>query len=219
MSPDSNEPTPAPAVAGAQRVRAVVFDIGRVLFDWDLRHLFAKLIADPAELEWFVTEVVTEAWHFQTDAGRPVAEMVVEQCARFPDHANLIEAYRARFNETIPGPVAGTHDIVRRLAARGVPLYALTNFGAEFWAGFRPVQPIFDLFEDIVVSGDEVCAKPDAQIYEIAERRFRHSPQALFFTDDNPANVAAARARGWHAHLFTDAAALEAELVALGLLA
>ena len=40
----------------------------------------------------------------------------------------------------------------------------------------------------------------------------------LFFTDDNPANVAAARARGWHAHLFEGAAGLEAELVGFGLL-
>jgi 2-haloacid dehalogenase len=41
----------------------------------------------------------------------------------------------------------------------------------------------------------------------------------LFFTDDNPANVEAARARGWRAHVFQDAAGLEGELVRLGLLA
>lgn len=200
------------------RPKAVVFDVGRVLFGWDLRQLFARLIEDPAQLDWFLAEVVTEQWHFETDAGRPVAEMVAERAAEFPDHAPLIEAYRARFNETIPGPVPGTQAIVRRLAARGVPLYALTNFGAEFWAGFRPQQPIFDLFQDVVVSGDERVAKPDPRIYEIAEARFGHPPGELFFTDDNPANVEAAAARGWQAHLFTDAARLEAELVALGLL-
>ena len=189
-----------------------------MLYDWDLRYLFEKLIGDRQELDRFLAEVVTEQWHFECDAGRPVAEMVPERIGRFPDHAHLIEAYRARFNETIPGEIAGTHDLVRRLAERGVPLFALTNFGAEFWAGFRPTQPIFELFEDIVVSGDERVAKPDPSIYQIAERRFGHAPQALFFTDDNPANVAAARARGWQAHLFTDAAALEAELAAHGLL-
>lgn len=208
----------SPASAGDIRASAVVFDIGRVLFEWNLRHLYAKLIDDPAELDWFLAEVVTEDWHYQCDAGRPLAEMVPERIARFPGHAHLIEAYPTRFNETIPGPVSGTHAIVGRLAARGVPLYALTNFGAEFWAGFRPLQPIFDLFADIVVSGEERCAKPDPQIYKIAERRFGHLPQALFFTDDNPANVAAAQARGWQAHLFTDAASLEAALRALGLL-
>ena len=197
---------------------AVVFDIGRVLFEWELRHLYAKLIADPAELDWFVAHVVTEEWHFETDGGRTLGDMVPERIAAFPDHAHLIEAYRTRFNETIPGAVPGTHAIVRRLAEAGVPLYALTNFGAEFFAGFRPTEPIFELFADIVVSGEERVAKPDPRIYAIAEARFGLPPERLFFTDDNPANVAAAAARGWQAHLFTGAAALEAELAARRLL-
>ena len=197
---------------------AVVFDIGRVLFDWNLRHLFEKLIADPDELDWFLANVVTEDWHFQSDDGRPLAELVPERIAQFPEYRPLLEAYQARFNETLPSAIPGTHEIARRLAERGVPLYALTNFGAEFWAGFRPVQPLFDLFEDVVVSGEERCAKPDPRIYEIAERRFGWPPEALFFADDNPANVAAAEARGWRAHLFPEAASLEAELLARGLL-
>ena len=197
---------------------AVVFDIGRVLFDWNLRFLFEKLIDEPDRLDRFLAEVVPEEWHFQSDGGQSLAEMVPARIAQFPEHAHLIEAYRARFNETLPAAIPGTHEIVRRLAGRGVPLYALTNFGAEFWAGFRPVQPIFDLFADVVVSGEERVAKPDPLIYQIAERRFGLPPHALFFTDDNPANIAAAAARGWRAHLFTDAPGLEAELAAHGLL-
>ncbi len=198
---------------------AVVFDIGRVLFDWNLRHLYAKLIAHPAELDWFLAEVVTEDWHFQSDAGRAVADIVAERIAAFPEHAHLIEAYPVRFNETLPAPIPGTHALVRRLAEAGVPLYALTNFGAEFFAGFRPTEPIFELFADIVVSGEERCVKPDARIYEIAEARIGLPPERLFFIDDNPANVAAAAARGWQAHLFTDAEALERALMARRLLA
>jgi 2-haloacid dehalogenase len=197
---------------------AVVFDIGRVLFDWNLRHLFAKLIADEAELEWFLANVVTEQWHFQSDAGRPLADMVPELVSRFPEHRLLIGAYVERFNETIANPVPGTHELVRKLSDAGVALFALTNFGAEFWRGFRPQQPIFNLFADVVVSGEEKTAKPEPRIYEIAETRFGLPGGRLFFTDDNPANVAAAAARGWHAHLFTDAAALEDKLVASGLL-
>jgi len=197
---------------------AVVFDIGKVLFDWDLRYLFEKLIADPVQLDWFLANVINEEWHFQSDQGRSVAEIVGERIAEFPDHRELIEAYPVRFNETLPHPIPGTHELARRLAERGVPLFGLTNFGAEFWAGFRPVQPIFDLFADVVVSGEERCAKPDQRLYAIAERRFGHPPGQLFFTDDNPANVAAAAARGWQAHVFASAARLEAELAACGLL-
>ena len=199
-------------------VQAVVFDVGRVIVQWDLRCLFGKLIADERELEWFVSNVVTEEWHFQHDAGRDLAEMVAERKAQFPDYRHLIDAYATRFCETIPGLVEGTPELIGRLAARDVPLFALTNFAAPFWAEFHPSEPVFGHFRDVVVSGVEKVAKPDPAIYEIAERRFGHPGSELLFIDDNPANIAAAQARGWHGHLFADAGALEADLAARGLI-
>lgn len=200
-------------------VTAVVFDVGRVLFEWDLRHLFAKLIDDADELEWFVTNVVTPEWHFQHDEGRPLAEMIPERIAEFPDHAPLIEAYATRFGESIPGPVAGSLELVEALHARGIPLFAITNFGAEFWPPFRAGEPIFDRFIDIVVSGDEKISKPDPAIYALAARRFGHHPGSMLFIDDNAANIAAAQACGWQVHHFTDAVRLKADLTTRGLIA
>ena len=135
--------------------KSIIFDVGRVLFEWDLRHLFAKLIADPAELDWFLTHVITPEWHFQADAGRDLDSMLAERIAIFPDHAALITAYRHRFNETIPGPVPGSPELVELLYAGGAPLYAITNFGADTWAMFRPTFPVLDPMIDIVVSGVE----------------------------------------------------------------
>ncbi|BDI59466.1 HAD family hydrolase [Qipengyuania nanhaisediminis] len=198
--------------------KAVVFDVGRVLFDWQLRALFAKLIDDRDELDTFLSEVVTEEWHFQTDRGRNVHEMVEERVAQYPQYAELIRAYADRFNETIPGPVPGSLDIVRRLHAAKVPIFGLTNFGHELWEQFRPGESVFDLFEDIVVSGTEKVAKPDPRIYAIVEERSGKSGASLFFTDDNPDNIAAARARGWDAYRFIDASTLEADLARAGLL-
>lgn len=198
--------------------KAVVFDVGRVLFHWDLRCLFAKLIDDSARLDWFLRDVVTEEWHFQHDAGRDLGEMVAQRIAEFPDCADLIRAYSTRFDETIPGPVEGSAALVARLAQRKVPLFALTNFADPFWRAFRPQHRVFDHFRDIVVSGTEKLAKPDPAIYHLAQRRFGHAPEELFFIDDNSANVAAARSCGWQAWQFTDAPALERELDARGLL-
>ena len=101
---------------------AVVFDVGRVLFQWQLRALFEKLVEDPADLDHLLAEVVTEQWHFEADAGRPLTDMLPERKALFPDHAPLIDAYAARFNETIPGPVPGSIEIVRELHRREMPL-------------------------------------------------------------------------------------------------
>ena len=199
--------------------QSVIFDVGRVLFDWDLRYLFAKLIADTAELEWFVTHVVTPEWHFQHDAGRPLAEMVAELKVAFPDHAPLIDAYATRFNETIPGPMPGSLELVERLDNAGVPLFAITNFGHEFWEGFRPTQPIFDRFRDIVVSGTEKLLKPDPAIYRFAIERFGVDPAGALFIDDVAANVAGAQSVGIAGHQFRDAETLEAELMSRGYLA
>ena len=199
-------------------VEAVVFDVGRVLVQWDLRFLFAKLIDDPDRLEWFVTNVVTPEWHFQHDAGRPLDEMIPERIAEFPDCADLIEAYRCRFGETIPGAIPGSIELVEALAARGVPLFAITNFGAEFWPPFRAEWPMLDLFRDIVVSGVERIAKPNPAIYALAARRFGHAPEAMLFIDDNAENIAVARDCGWQVHHFVDAERLKADLSAHGLL-
>ena len=187
-------------------IEAVVFDVGRVLFQWQLSALFEKLIADPAELDFVLAEVITEQWHFEHDAGRPLAEMVPERKALFPAHAQLIEAYAARFNETIPGPVPGSLAIVEELHARDMPLYAITNFGSEFWDGFRPTQPVFDLFRKIVVSGKERLVKPDAAIFALAAERFGRpaAPPSL----QVPAPPAAGRSRArrlarWRFFLFS----------------
>lgn len=198
--------------------QSVIFDVGRVMFDWDLRYLFAKLIADKDELEWFVTHVVTPGWHFQHDAGRPLAEMVFELKVAFPDHAPLIDAYATRFNETIPGPMPGSLELVERLDNAGVPLFAITNFGHEFWEGFRPTQPIFDRFRDIVVSGTEKLLKPDPAIYRFAIERFGIDPAGALFIDDVAANVAGAESVGIVGHQFKDATTLESELVSRGYL-
>lgn len=187
--------------------QAVIFDVGRVLFHWDLRHLYAKLIDDPAEVEHFCTTIITPEWHFQHDAGRPLAEMVEERIAEFPHAEPLIRAYQARFNETIPGPVEGMPALVERLHNAGVPLYIITNFGDEFWSMFRPTQPLFDRFEDILVSGVEKMVKPDPAIYRLALDRFGLEAAHTLFIDDVPANIAGAASVGIDGHVFTGAAA------------
>jgi 2-haloacid dehalogenase len=201
------------------RIEAVVFDVGKVIVEWDLRELYRELIPDPAQREWFVETVVTPEWHFQHDAGRALAEMVAERQAQFPKHAALIAHYAVNFNASVPGPVPGTHELIEALDKAGVPLYGITNFGAEFWPKFRPEWPVLERFRDVVVSGVEKIVKPDPAIFRLAERRFGHAPQAMLFIDDNLANIEAARKLGWHGHHFTGAHGLRAELLERGLIA
>lgn len=200
-------------------MRAVIFDIGNVLFTWHPRFLYERLIADDRALDAFLRDVVTQEWHFQHDAGRNFADTSSELTARFPEHADLIAAWGPRFSESLGGPVPGMHELVAELDAVGVPLFAITNFSHEFWPPVRAQWPdLFDRFRDIVVSGDEKLVKPDPAIYRLALARFGLEPHAAVFIDDNAANVAAAQALGIRSVLFADASHTRRELELLALL-
>ncbi|SEN73014.1 2-haloacid dehalogenase [Sphingomonas gellani] len=203
----------------ADRPSAVVFDVGNVLYDWDPRFLYQRLIGDDRALDAFLADVVTKEWHFQHDEGRDFADTSAELVARFPHHAELIAHWGPRFNETIPGAIPGMDDLVGELDAAGVPLFAITNFSHEFWPPFRAREAaMFDRFRDIVVSGTERMVKPHAPIYRLALTRFGLDPEEALFIDDRADNVAGAQAVGMDAVRFIDAPTLRADLVQRGLL-
>ena len=189
-----------------------------MLYDWNLRQFFSKLV--PAhELELFLREVVNLDWHSQHDAGRPFAETSAELTAAWPRFAEAIAAFGPRFSETVTGLLPGMADIVGQLHANGVPLYAITNFSQEFWPPFRAQEAaIFDRFTGIVVSGEERLIKPDPAIYALALARFRLNADQAIFIDDRADNVRGAEAAGMLGHHFRDAADLRARLEGLGVL-
>ena len=198
---------------------AVIFDVGRVLYDWDPRILYGSLIEDDRALDAFLRDVVTHEWHFQHDAGRDFADTSAELIALYPEHEALIRVWGPRFLESIGAPIAGMHPLVDELEAAGVPLYAITNFSHEFWPPFRAREAaMFDRFRDVVVSGEEKLVKPDAAIYRLALDRFGLEAERTVFIDDNEANIAGAKAVGLIALHFTGEPTLRAELGELGLL-
>ena len=198
---------------------AVIFDVGNVLYGWDPEAFLIRQIADDDARLRFVEDVDLYAWHETLDGGRPYSDAAAELTEKYPHYAALIRIWSDRFGETITGPVPGVHDLVEALDARGVPLFAITNFSADFWPPFHARErAFFDRFRDIVVSGEVKLLKPDPAIYFLALDRFRLNPREALFVDDRAINVEAAEAVGMHAHLFTTAAELDRRLRADGLL-
>jgi 2-haloacid dehalogenase len=192
-------------------VRAVVFDIGGVLLEWDPGLVYRELIPDPEELEWFLAEVCTTEWNATLDAGRPFDEACEDLAARFPGHADLIHAWK-RQDEMIVGEIAGTAEVVARLHDLGVPLYLLTNMPADVFAARRERYPVLRLFDGAVVSGEEGVLKPSAEIFARLRERFSLVPAETLFVDDAGANVRGARSAGFLAHRFVDPPTLAAVL-------
>jgi 2-haloacid dehalogenase len=199
-------------------VKAVVFDLGGVLIDWDPRYLYRKLLADEAAVEEFLASVCTPEWNAEQDRGRPFAEGVAELVERHPVHAAAIAAYHERWPEMLGGDIPGTVELLAELRAAGVPLFALTNWSAETFVFARERFEFLGWFDGVVVSGEERLVKPDPRLFRRLLDRFGLAPEATVFVDDSPANVTAARRLGMDAVRFTDPEGLRRDLIGRGLL-
>ena len=200
----------------APALTAVVFDVGMVLLEWNPRHLYRKVFSDPVEMEWFLANVCTAEWNLAQDRGRPWPQAEAEVIARFPVYEPEIRAFRARWHEMVPHAIAGTVDILERLAVLGVPLYAITNFAGDTLRESITRHPFFDHFHGIVVSGDLGLLKPDPAIYHRLAADHGVDLTRSVFIDDSAPNIAAARTVGMHAIHFTSPEQLAVELKALG---
>src|SRR5207302_7365267 len=94
-----------------------------------------------------------------------------------PDKAELIDAYGARFDEMMAGPIDGSVAILAELRRRDTPLYALSNWSAET---YPPAFARFDFlrwFRGIVVSGEVGAIKPDPRIFAALIERYGIDPE------------------------------------------
>ncbi len=196
----------------------VVFDLGGVLIEWDPRYLYRQLFDDPEEMEWFLAEVTTAEWNAHQDAGRPWGEAVELLVAEYPERRELIEAFHRRWPEMLAGEIPGTVDVLADLRATGVRLLALSNWSAEMFPVARERFDFLEWFEGIVISGEVGVNKPDRRIFEHLAEQFGIEPAEALFIDDSSANIDAARALGFRAIQFSDAAALRRDLRRVGLL-
>ena len=198
--------------------KIVIFDLGGVLIDWDPRYLYRKLFEDEAAMEHFLATVCTLDWNALQDAGRPVAEATRSLIGEWPDQAGLIEAYYARWTEMLGGPMEDTVAVARDLHARGVPLFALTNWSAETFLHVEHRYKFMEWFEYILVSGCVGLKKPDPAIFQLLLGRCGIDAREAVFIDDSEANVAAATSIGLHVIRFTSAISLRNDLEILGIL-
>jgi 2-haloacid dehalogenase len=207
---------PAPNANG--RPRAIVFDLGGVLLDWNPRYLYRKLFDDEAAIDRFLSEVCTPEWHHAHDLGAPPEETCPPLAAAYPDQAELIWAWTQRSEEMLAGPIEESVEILSTLKAAGLPCYALTNMEPWTYPVRRERYPFLNWFDGTVVSGFEGVAKPDPRIFELLLDRFGLDPASTLLIDDSPTNVDAARRVGMQAIEFESPASLRRWLGAAGLL-
>ena len=196
----------------------VVFDIGNVLLRWDPRNLFRDVFADEARMERFLATACAMEWITHTDIVADFSGAVEARANAFPEFADELRLFDARWIETIGGPIEPNVALMRRLKAAGRPVYALSNFAHEKFALCLKRFDFLDEFDARVISGDVGVVKPNPRIFEILFARVGRLPSELLFVDDSPVNVSASQAVGMSAIRFHPGVDLESELIARGAL-
>jgi FMN phosphatase YigB (HAD superfamily) len=89
----------------------------------------------------------------------------------------------------------------------------LSNVPREQWGRLAPIyESSVASCNELVLSFEVGCAKPEARMYEQCLERLAVSPEEALFVDDVPANVEAAAALGMQAVQYQSVSGLRAEL-------
>ena len=181
------------------QINAVVFDVGNVLLKWQAQELLTRLVPERPDLhEELAQRIFKSPYWCMRDRGSATVEEVID--AMSAGNAGIVPYVRRVMEKWIDLPtiVEGV-EALKKCKARGVRLYALTNYADREFAYACEKHEFFDLFDGLVVSARLGMVKPSLEIYDYLTRTYELNPARTLFIDDSPANVEAALHYGWQA--------------------
>lgn len=200
-------------------IKAIIFDFGGVLIQWDPRNLYKRYFPDnPQAMEDFLAEINFHEWNALQDKGRPFAEGIAEHSAKFPQYAHLIEAYRRNWKDSITGAITGSVEVVEILVRKGYPIYGLSNWSAETFPLVQDEYPFLEHFDEIILSGEVKLIKPDRAIFDLLLDKINLPAEETIFVDDSLPNIRTAQEMGFNTIHFTTPKNLEDALKEYGVL-
>ncbi|WP_226551137.1 HAD family hydrolase [Celeribacter naphthalenivorans] len=198
-------------------IEAVIFDIGNVLIEWQPERHYDAVIGEARRKAMFET-VDLHAMNDLVDQGHDFRKTVEACAAQYPDFKDEILMWYFDWIKMATPAIPASVKILRALRAKGVPVFALTNFGIESFEFAETQYPFLTDFDRRYVSGRMGCVKPHSMIYEMVEADCKIAPERLLFTDDRQDNIDMAASRGWQTHLFEGPEGWAERLISEGLL-
>ena len=189
-----------------------------LLIDWGgvlTTDLFASF-ASFFEQEGLDTAQVRTLFRDDRDARRLLIDMETGAITEEEFEPRLAEALGvAEYANLIDRMMAGAQpDPVMIAAVRAAKRAGVrTGLVSNSWGTRRyPRDLLTELFDGIVISGEEGTRKPDSRMYELGAERIGLPPEACVYVDDLPFNLEPAAALGMATVHHVDAGTTVAEL-------
>lgn len=177
--------------------QAVVFDLGKVLLDFDYGIVAGRLAAHSGRDAGHIRILLDQSpLLFRFESGQMTNDEFYREVATLTGYTGAFDEFADIFGD-IFAAIDPMIDLHAQLRARGVPTYIFSNTNGLAVRHIRANYPFFAHFTDYIYSHEAGAMKPDPRIYEEVERRTRRRGAELLYLDDRKENVDAGAARGW----------------------
>lgn len=201
--------------------RTLVMDLGGVVARWVPGQRLAELgnISDLLP-ETVDRRVFESGFDDAADRGRFTLDEFVHELAGLLELPRPVSAlHRAELQRAWTFAFDISPAVLRVAANHPGPTALFTNNGPLLEAALEPyceLASVSSTFDQLILSWRLGVTKPDPEAFERATAALGVPPEQIVFVDDSEANVVAARAAGWAAHVFTTTLDLQAALSASG---
>jgi putative hydrolase of the HAD superfamily len=183
-------------------IQNIVFDMAWVLFSYEPTKFIREHVSDEGDAELIHRELFCADEWLETDRGALNDEEYLSiVLPRLPERLWDVSRWLFGHWHEMPQPIGGMEQLVRELKENGYRLYLLTNMSKRFYSFYQNI-PAVEHFDDLIVSADEHCIKPEPEFFHILFERFALKPEECFFIDDRGENIAAGQALGMEGFCF-----------------
>lgn len=185
-------------------IKTIIFDIGRVLVDWDWEDYLRRLFKDEETVLNMGKAFFANPVFVEFDRGVWTTEEIL---AKFiegaPQYEEEIRLTFSRMGETIRQREFACSWITS-LKARGYQVLFLSNYSTQMRSANPQALSFIEYMDGGVFSCDVKMVKPDRGIYECIIDKYNLSPEECIFIDDNAENIEAANEIGIHGIQYLD---------------
>ena len=198
--------------------RTVVFDLGKVLLNFDYAIAVNKLAARCATNASELKQLDQSPLLVRYETGQLTTEQFFAEAQAAIGFRGHLAEFAGIFGDIFT-PIPPMIQLNEELRVRGVPTYIFSNTNELAIRHIRQTYAFFKNFNGYIFSYEHGAMKPDGQLYEVVEKMTACRGGELAYWDDRSENVAAGLKRGWRAFLHQSPAQSRLAMQQLGLLA
>jgi len=176
---------------------AVVFDLGKVLVDFDYSIAIRKIAASSTMTLAGIKNLIEQSpllVHYE--AGLLTRREFFEEVRKATGFCGTIEEFGGFFADIFT-PIPQMIELHAALRRQKIPAYIFSNTNDLAIEHIRRNFPFFEDFDGYIFSHEVGAMKPDVKIYEALEAMTGKRGAEILYIDDRPENVEAGKARGW----------------------